>query len=369
MAYTYQVMPLDETLHHINNPDQESLTPTQIAYDFITPNHSALKERKSLDNESHTGYHLIVDHQAVIERIPLHLKTWTADSNADRQHTIRIKLMDSEKSEETKLNGATLIADLMKRYGIDIHHVFSTQNDSSCFIDLIQKEYQQLINSNPNHLVDLTQFHTFSVGENALLYESIPGFLSSKATVSSTKVEAGTYIIDEVILEARHPIKLLKDGATKGIWVDADKLYKPACGFFPSDPVYVTHPTVAYETAMSSDIISTLPSGYYIVSRIANGSKHPVYLLSDDLTSGVWVGTENLILKVKPPLYQVGEEVTLVKKTPSYKTSNALKQGKLLKAGTYYVYQYKEGEPHPLNLTQTLGQEGLWVNTTTLNHE
>ena len=31
MAYTYQVMPLDETLHHINNPDQESLTPTQIA--------------------------------------------------------------------------------------------------------------------------------------------------------------------------------------------------------------------------------------------------------------------------------------------------------------------------------------------------
>lgn len=369
MAYTYQVMHFNETTHRLKYNDEKHFTPTQIIYDFIATHHSAMQERDHLNDQSDEvdqRYHLIVDHQEVIECLPLHIKTWDADQH---QHAVRIKLMNSKRADETRLNGAILIATLMKRYDIDIHHVFSTQNDSPSFIDLIQSQYHQLMDFNQNSFTYLTDAHPFSVGEEVLLYESIPGFLSSKAFVPSTKVEAGTYIIDQVAFDAPHPIKLLKDEVKKGIWVNSDKLYKPACGFFPSDSVYVINPTDAYETAMSDEVSSTLPCGYYIVSNIANGSKHPVYLLSDDSTSGVWVGTNDLILKVKPPLYQEGEQLTLVKPTPGYKTSSSLKQGKILKAGTYYIYQYKEDEKHPFNLTKTLGQEGLWVSTTDLKHE
>lgn len=115
---------------------------------------------------------------------------------------------------------------------------------------------------------------------------------------------------------------------------------------------------------MSTEPVSTITPGYYKVSRIANGSKHPVYLLQDGLPSGVWVDTDALIIQAEPPLYSEGEQVSLTQNTPGYRTSSSIKQGKILKAGTYYVYQYKEGQLHPLNLTTTLGKKGSWVNAT-----
>lgn len=388
MAYTYRIMHLDHTPHNLQYKYGQSFTPTQITYHQTATNRSAMQERDDLNSrtdEVYAGFHLVVDDQEAVECIPLNIQTWLIDDeNSDiNMQSIGVEITYSTNHDirlrnQAIKNGAILIANLMKLYQINISNVFSHQGcgrnhcphdiidryDETNFKNLIQAEYDRLTTLNQATSVSLMQLNDFNVGEEVILYDTIPGFISSKALASTAKVEAGTYVIDEIANDSRHPIKLLKVGGQKGLWVNTSKLYKPACGFFPSDSVYVTQVTNTYETAMSTEPVSTITPGYYKVSRIANGSKHPVYLLQDGLPSGVWVDTDALIIQAEPPLYSEGEQVSLTQNTPGYRTSSSIKQGKILKAGTYYVYQYKEGQLHPLNLTTTLGKKGSWVNAT-----
>ncbi len=389
MAYTYKMMHLDPTPHNLQYKYGPSFTPTQITYHQTATNRSAMEERDYLNSrtdEVYAGFHLIVDDQEAIECIPLNIQTWhTNEEYSDTNlSSIGVEIAYSTSDNinlrnQAIQNGAILIANLMKLYQISLSDVLSHHecSGSHCphdiidrygeenFENLIQAEYDRLSTFNPVTSTSLMLLNEFHIGEEVILYAPIPGFISSKGLVSTAKVEAGTYLIEDISIDSRHPLKLLKVGNSKGIWVDANQLFKPACGFFPSDGVYVRQLTPGYETAMGTDSVTTIIPGYYKVSRISNGSKHPVYLVKEELTSGAWVDTDALILQDEPPLYREGQQVKLMKNTPGYKTSSSIKQGKILKAGTYYIYQYEEGQLHPLNLTTTLGQKGLWVNVTT----
>ena len=130
------------------------------------------------------------------------------------------------------------------------------------------------------------------------------------------------------------------------------------------DSVYVSEITKGYDTSLSSESIAMINPGYYLVYQTADGTKHPVYISSDENTPGVWVDSTSIRLQTKPPLYQEGDAVTLTESTPAYKTSMATKPTLFIPKGTYSVYQYLENDPHPLNISSETGRGEVWINLT-----
>lgn len=202
----------------------------------------------------------------------------------------------------------------------------------------------------------------FNVEETVMLYESIPGYRTSGALLSNQIVEAGTYTVYQVANNARHPVKISSPTNTSGIWIDTSKLYKQPSGFFVGDSVYVSEETKGYDASTSSEVKTTVEPGYYLVYQTADGSKHPVNLSSDGKTAGIWVDSSSLTLQEKPPLYQEGETVVVMKSTPGYKTETAPKQASFVPKGTYYIKQYIEGATHPLKLASKRESDGVWVD-------
>ena len=230
-----------------------------------------------------------------------------------------------------------------------------------------KSEYEQLIKNMPTTpirpAIPINEFH---VGDTVILYEDVPGYRSSNVLISNQTVKAGTYTIYQLASDKRHPVNLSSSDSMPGTWVDTTKLYKQPSGFFVGDSVYVSETTKGYDSSTGSESTSMIEPGYYIVDQTADGSKHPVHISSDTQTPGAWVDNRSIRLQTKPPLYQKGDAVTLTESTPLYKTSMATKPASFLAEGTYYVYQYVEGHPHPLNIASEVGVPEAWVNLTNI---
>ena len=226
-----------------------------------------------------------------------------------------------------------------------------------------KSQYEQLLKTTPTTTIrPVIPINEFNVGDTVILYEDVPGYRSSNVLISNQTVKAGTYTIYQLASGKRHPVNLSSSDSMPGTWVDTSKLYKQPSGFFVGDSVYVSETTNGFDSSTSSESTSMIAPGYYTVDQTDDGAKHPVYISSDTQTPGAWVDSTRLKLQTKPPLYQEGDVVTLTESTPAYKTSIATKPTSFIPKGTYYVYQYIEKAPHPLNISSETGMGEVWVN-------
>lgn len=231
-----------------------------------------------------------------------------------------------------------------------------------------KSEYEQLLKMMPTTptrpAIPINEFH---VGDTVVLYEEVPAYRSANVLISNQTVKAGTYTVYQLASGKRHPIYISSDENTPGTWIDSSKLYKQPSGFFVGDSVYVDETTKGYDTSTSSESTAMIEPGYYLVNQTADGAKHPVNISSDTLTPGAWVDSTSIKLQTKPPLFQEGDVVTLTESTPAYKSSIATKPTLFLPKGTYYVYQYLEKAPRPLNISSEPGTGEVWVNLNNIN--
>ena len=144
----------------------------------------------------------------------------------------------------------------------------------------------------------------------------------------------------------------------------------------------------------------TIKPGTYVISKIVEGSRHPIRISKTGKAAGAWIdgmtlykplsgffvedsistsqplvpiftdtktqgfwGDDSIGLNL-PNLFIEGEKVIVTKNIVGYKTSTSLKRAKFIKPGTYYIYKYVEDATHPLNITSNPGIAGTWVDTT-----
>lgn len=388
MAYTYQIMHLDKTPHNLKYKYGANFTPTEITYHQTSNNAPAINERNYLNNRTdnvYIGFHIVVDNQTAIECLPLNVQTWHAGDGygSGNMKSIGVAMAYSTSSDLSLRNaaienGAKVIANLMKTYNIPLTKVFPHQARSGkhCphdiidrygnenFRTLIQKEYYNLT-GNSTELGDETETSsgTFKVGQTVEVYEEIPGYATSKALVSTTKVKIGTYKIYKIATGARQELNISKTGTAAGAWVSASYVHATSSGLIALDAVLVTQTINGYATSNSTSVAVHLAAGDYVVYKVNDGALHEVNISKSISTPGSWVDADKLTL-ISSGLIQAGDKVTVINTINGYTTSIDATPSNTLDAGTYYIYKYVEGAAHEINISKLVNSPGAWVDVT-----
>ncbi|MFQ7546722.1 MAG: hypothetical protein ACLRLE_12065, partial [Turicibacter sp.] len=64
----------------------------------------------------------------------------------------------------------------------------------------------------------------FVIGDSVYVSTTIKGYDSSMSETSTTTVDPGDYIVNQVDYDSEHPINISIDGNKAGFWVDSDEL-------------------------------------------------------------------------------------------------------------------------------------------------